>query len=136
MFKVECVCLLILSSLFTSALADDVSSLIITKTDGQQTGVALTSIRSIKFSDDQMIINTNGSTMCVAVSDITSVTFGSLATAIQTVAGSEGTTSVLVTDLDGKIVYQGTSMNENIPAGLKGVYVITTGGVSKKVTIK
>lgn len=128
---------LLLAVLPSFAMADNVPGIIITKTDGSKVTVDISTVKSIKFRNGEMLITRKSSdSQSVALEEVSTMTFGSIASAINLVTASNKNTLVTVSDMSGKILYQGKACNYTQPNNLKGTYIIATSGKSHKVTIK
>lgn len=119
-----------------SCFADETPGIIINKSDGSSITVATSSLRSIKFNDGKMIVNMkDDSQQFVNLDDITNITFENIVTAINSITEGSSDSFVTVSDLSGRILYNGKA-NENMNKdNLRGIYIITTNGKSHKVKI-
>ena len=122
-----------------SMSADDVTpGITVSKTDGSNASIPLTTLQSIKFSDGNMVINLKDkSQQTFSIDEIAIIKFEDIATAINTLScGNTYNSNISITDLSGHIVFNGKAaeaMQTKLPAG---IYVITTNGKSYKVMIK
>lgn len=122
-----------------SMSADDVTpGITVSKTDGSSASIPLTMLYSIKFCDDNMVINMKDNSQQVfTIDEIAIITFEDIATAINTLS-SENTNNcnISISDLSGRTIYKGKAaeaIQTKLPAG---IYVITINGKSYKVMIK
>lgn len=119
-----------------SISANEVSGIVVSKSDGSNVSIALSELRSIKFSEESMIVNgKDDSQQFISLTDITGVTFSDIATAVSTFTGGNATEGVVITDLAGRIVYAGTSDHSLADCTPEGIYIITANGKSRKVRI-
>lgn len=133
--------ILLMSVLCTvNILADDVTSgIIINNTDGSAATISISKLRSIKFSDGNMILYMNdNSQQSICIDDITNITFDNIMSAIKTLTnGNIGDNTIRITDIAGNTVFKGKATDipshGNLPTG---IYVITTNGKNYKVMIK
>lgn len=118
------------------AMADNVQGFVVTKTDGSTQQVPISSTLSIKFADGNMVINkTDNTKLVMSLDDITEITFSSVPSAIKAIIGSTNK-QMTISDLGGRVVYQGDSQGTTLPSSLHGVYIFTIDGQSHKVSIK
>lgn len=129
--------ILLLASLPLVLSADDtVSGLVVTKTNGERVEVAIAHLRSIKFGSDTMVLyRQSAQPISVPLSEVQSLTFGDIITAIRTVFGLETEGTLTITDLAGRVVYRGSATSD-LPRSLRGTYILSQGGRSQKVVIK
>jgi len=119
------------------ASADEVPGLVITKTDNSQLSVALTSIRSIKFEEGTMLIlQKDNSTQQISVDEITLLSFENVSTAIQSLMNDKTDGQVIITDLSGKVLYEGQSSSQDIPNDIHGNVILTIDGKSHKINLR
>jgi len=119
------------------AIADELPGMVIQTNDGKSTSVDITSIRSIKYKDGVMLINKKDNNLqSVNVDDVSSITFGSITTAIESINGDKADSPIIVSDLTGKVVYKGTSKDASSLNLQKGTYIISSEGQKRKVFIK
>jgi len=119
------------------ASADEVPGLIITKTDNSQLSVALTSIRSIKFQEGTMLIlQKDNSTQQISVDEITLLSFENVSTAIQSLMNDKTDGLVIITDLSGKVLFEGQSNSQDIPNDIHGNVILTIDGKSHKINLR
>jgi len=118
-------------------MADEVSGMIVQKNDGTQLNVDVATLRSIKFSDGQMlVIKTDNSQMAVNIDDVSVITFGNISLAVAALSGDGQSQQMTITDLSGRVVYKGLSHSADVPQNLHGTYIITVNGTSRKIAIR
>ena len=119
------------------AVADNTPAMLITKTDSTQVAIEIATLRSIKFSDGMMVVTAQtGTQQTVNLDDIAVITFGSMTTAVETLVPQGSTEHLMITDLAGRVVYEGTAQGFAQHDGLRGVYVVKVGTRSYKVAVK
>lgn len=116
--------------------AEEVPGIIVNKGDGSKITVVLSDLRSIKFSEGNMVINMKDEVgQTVSLDEIESITFEDVVTAINTLSVDAKDDHVVVTDLAGRIIYKGRAESARSVGGLHGIYIITVNGKSHKVSI-
>lgn len=119
-----------------SIFAEETPGIIINKSDGTSITISTTSLRNIKFSDGNMVVKMKDDTQqLIDVDDITIITFADITTAIHTITDGNTETQIVITDLTGKVVYQGNAETENALSTLEGIFIVTANGKSHKVKI-
>jgi len=114
---------------------EEVKGMVITKNDGSTVQITLANLRSIKFSEGNMVIHQrDAQQQTVSLCDVTSITFADITAAIAAVIGDDAEAEVTVTDLAGRVVYRGAKSGE-LPA-LKGTYIVSSGNNRVKVYVK
>lgn len=117
-----------------SCLADDISALKIRKNDGENT-LALSELRSIKYTDSDMVLNMkDGSQQVFALDDIVVMELGQISMAIKNICFDKNDAYV-ITDLQGKVVSKGNCAELSLPI-LKGIYTLSVGNKSKIIVVK
>lgn len=137
--KKQFITLIILFFCLNISAEDTTPGIIVNKSDGSTVSIAIQQLQSIKFADGNMIVRMKDDTQqSYNIDDITNMTFGDIATAIKVLTDDKVTTGkLLITDITGRIVYNGTAVNATTANNLpNGIYVITTNGKSYKVMIK
>lgn len=137
--KKQFITLIILFFCLNISAEDTTPGIIVKKSDGSTVSIAIQQLQSIKFADGNMIVRMKDDTQqSYNIDDITNMTFGDIATAIKVLTDDKVTTGkLLITDITGRIVYNGTAVNATTANNLpNGIYVITTNGKSYKVMIK
>lgn len=120
-----------------SGMAEEVPSMLVSKSDGSSLSVEISAVRSIKFQDGNMIVRQNGAAdVRLSVDDITMITFGNMETAIASIAGKDNRHEMVIADLSGREIYRGPAAGWSTQRELHGSFVISVEGKSNKVTIK
>ena len=133
--------LIMASLLLTSshAYADGGKAMVLKSTNEATQSYAVTNISSVKYENGKMLLTLkNGSVQMFSVSDIKSMTFASVATAIESMANGEAK-SFTIYDESGSLIVSGVTDDEgkfDMPINLRGVYLIKVGNVAKKVVVK
>lgn len=111
--------------------------MVITKTDNSSISVALNAIRSVKFADGMMLIVQKDNTQQqISTDDISVISFANVTSAIECITGGNGNHTIVLTDLTGKVLYKGTSADEEIPADIHGNCILTIDGKSQKINLR
>ena len=134
---------ILMASMFLSSLhicADDGKAMVLKSTNEATQSYAVSNISSVKYEDGVMILTLkNGNVQKLNVEDIKSMTFDSVATAIETLNADGGAIAFSVYDESGKEVASGMTGEDgkvDMPVNLRGVYVIKVGNVTKKIVVK
>lgn len=119
-----------------AAMADEVHTIVIEKNDGNSISIDITTLKSIKFADDVMLVNvTDGTQRSIAVADVIRMTFDSMATAINTIVGNESSDIISVIDLEGRVIYKGKAGLFNPGNEHNGIVIIKKDNKVYKVMI-
>lgn len=119
-----------------SAQADQVPGMLVHRTDGTQVEVPIAQIRSIHFSDGQMVISQRDDTrQAILLDQISQISFGSIAQAIQSLTLHAADRDITITDLSGRVIYSGPAQSDQLPTTIHGTCIIWVDGVGHKVTI-
>ena len=119
-----------------SALADQVPGMLVHRTDGTQVEVPIAQIRSIRFSDGQMVISQRDDTcQAILLDQISQISFGSITEAIESLTLHAADRDITITDLSGRVLYSGPAQSDQLPTTLRGACIIIVDGVGHKVTI-
>lgn len=118
-----------------AAWADDIPALVVMTSEGERTQIDITKLRSLKFNDGNMIIyGKDDSRKTVNVDDVARMTFSSITAAIESVRTDDSV--ITVYDLSGKKVFRGRNTDSLQQTDLKGIFIISYQGTSRKVLIK
>lgn len=131
--------LLLMVALCSSTLAgwtEEAPGMIITRVGKDTENIDLSTLQCIKFADGVMLVHkTDDTQMVISLSDITSVTFGTVASAIHTITGGVPSSLISVTDLAGRIIYQGEAGGFRQYDHYRGIVIVRSGNRSYKVRI-
>lgn len=129
----------LMATAFLPCFADDVPSLKI-NANGTETNLELAGIKTIKFSENNMMVNfKDGTEKTFSLDDVTVIEFGTTTSAIKEILaeGNEDST-FSITDINGKTIIKGKCKDfQNLNMSLmRGLYVITSGKTTKKILVK
>lgn len=120
--------------------ADDTTGMWLNRTDNTQQCIDLGTIKKINFKDGSMVmLFENGETITVNVSEISTITFGSVPTAIAQMCDGKAGATYRIYDLKGEMVCEGkTSADGKATIGkeLSGTYIIQVGNQCKTIVVK
>lgn len=119
--------------------ADVTPGIVVSKTDGSSASIAISSVQSIKFGADAMLVNMkDNSQRSFAVDDITGIIFENIASAIKALNSDDAVRGMVrITDVSGRTIFYGKACNApshgKLPAG---IYVVTGNDKSYKVMVE
>lgn len=118
------------------SFAEEKPGIVINRTDGSSTSIEISLLKSIKFSEGNMIVcMKDESQQTINLDDVTTITFADVITAIRVVTEGKTDEQVTITDISGRIIYKGNVAEVGNAGHLSGIYVITVGEKSHKVRI-